>query len=233
MYHPESATFVALVATIGDSFKVPNLSAFADWTQWEKRNQIRLIKPKGFSLVPSVVFDVENLDSYLNLNGIDFSDKAHLTFDEVALEKAIMVFNHQNTGINSSNYSQLINQLSALQSQNHRDFLHLQIDIDGIFIAAFKNGKLQLANQFSFKAKEDILYYLAAVANTVDLSLENDLVTYSGYLRPKTELKKLLNQYIGNLKPVSIANLIKFDTAINPLHQVYYTDVFILPLCAL
>ncbi|MGB0429826.1 MAG: DUF3822 family protein [Bacteroidia bacterium] len=226
--------FIALVSTLGNQFNNQTPQTLnTDWLAWEKRHSYSLLKPKGFSIIPSIAFKGENGHQYLINSGIQISNNDHISFDEIILEKAIMVFDQNGTQINSCIYAQLINQLSALQAQHNRDFLHLHIDIDGIFICAFKNSKLQLANLFTFKAKEDILYYLAATANSFGLSVDNDLVTYSGYLRPKSSLKKLLGEYIGQLKPLTIGAGIQFDTAINPIHQFYYADVFILPLCAL
>ena len=123
--------------------------------------------------------------------------------------------------------------LALVQAQQYPRFLHFQIDVDGVFICVYKNNKLQLANRFPFKAKEDILYFISAVAKNTGIELDTDLVTYSGFLRPKTALKQLLGNYIKHLKPLAISKQITFDIAINPLHQIYYTDTFILPICGL
>lgn len=204
----------------------------ASWISLEIRNKVELVKSPGFTLVPKVVFDPPMMPTYLKDTGIELKDDANIAFDEIPFVEAMMVY-ESNSDADQASYSKLIYYLSIVQAQEHSSFMHFQIDVDGLLIVVFKDSKLHFANRFIFKAKEDILYYLVAVANNYKLNLEHVLVSYSGFLRPKTELKNLLHQYIKKLKPMELSEQLSFDLAINPVHQAYYADLFILPLCGL
>lgn len=226
--------FVALLSTIGARFSETQIDKkIAPWLNWENRHEYHAIKSKGFTLVPELVYDPNQISIYYKSNGLACENENQLIIDEIELTRALMVFDHQETKVQTNLYACLINQLLAQQNLLSQDYLHFHLDIDSLLIVAVKDGKLQVANQFGFSAKEDILYYLAAMANNLELDLKTSLVTYSGYLRPKTGLKKLLHEYISDLKPTRISSNFKYDTCINPMHQVFYADVFTLPLCAL
>jgi hypothetical protein len=234
LYHPEQAMFMALLSTIGTRFSETKIEkSQAPWLNWETRHEYHAIKSKGFTLVPEMVFDPNQISAYYQSNGLECKNENQLLIDEIELARAFMVFDHQETKVHTNLYACLINQLLAHQNLQSQDYLHFHLDIDSLLIIAVKEGKLQMANQFRFSAKEDILYYLAATANNIELDLKTTPVTYSGYLRPKTGLKKLLHEYFPDLRPTEVSNTLKYDTCINPLHQVFYADVFTLPLCAL
>ncbi|MFY0673864.1 MAG: DUF3822 family protein [Bacteroidia bacterium] len=225
---------MALLSTIGARYAQTNIErSQAPWLNWDTRHTYKAIKSNGFALVPQMVFDSDQMPTYFKSTGLDYGEQSRLVIDEIELARTLMVYDHKGTESHNNLYACLINQLLAYQNLQSQDYIHFHLDIDSLLIVVVKGGKLQMANQFSFSAKEDILYYLAASVNNFELDLKTSPITYSGYLRPKTDLKKLLHEYFPDLKPTGVSASLNFDTCINPMHQVFYADVFTLPLCAL
>lgn len=95
-------------------------------------------------------------------------------------------------------------------------------------IIVLNDGRLRYCNSFSWKANEDLVYYLIFVLDQLALNPENVPVMLSGLLEPDSALFALLQQYIRHVgfmqnpetaKPgisLPVSNDYKFFDLLNP-----------------
>lgn len=225
-FHPTSQRFLALYAALqkpGDSHNV-------QWLQHPFNHTEPLLKPSAYTLVPNHFFRAAQIELYLGMQGIETKLPE---YTEVSLAKSHMVCSSVAQAPSDFNVQALLlNQVMA-QLLPMQQCLHLHIDVEKINIFILVDGSLALANSFAFKSKEDILYFLSAALKKCALQKEDTPVSYSGFLRPKTALMNMVQEYFPDASPLLPPDSIKFDPCFAPIAKHLYFDAFILPVCGL
>ena len=67
-------------------------------------------------------------------------------------------------------------------------------------IVVIKNKKLELFNCFSFKTKEDFIYYILFTAEQLNLNPEELKLILLGDIKKESELYNTLYQYVRNVE---------------------------------
>lgn len=229
IYDPKSRSFLALSSVlVNDDVYQAELSSI-HWHQWEPMVVQHYSRPKGCALVPADLYDHASAPLILEANGITGSSSIRV--DHVESPNTHLLSYPYEEVQEASVYAALLNYQFSYVVPTMDSLLHFHVNIDSIFISIIQNRQLVFSNIFSFSSKEDILYYIAATAEQFQFDLKQQQVTYSGFLRPKTQLNTLLAKYLPKLKAMSLPDDIAFDTAFNSVAQHFYGDVFILPLC--
>lgn len=92
----------------------------------------------------------------------------------------------------------------SLNKEKLQDALFLYLFDEEVFLCAFKKGKLQLANKFSFLTPEDLLYFVLLGIETAGLYQTIDKVFYSGNIDQGGVLHEILKKYTRHLSPLPI-----------------------------
>ena len=79
--------------------------------------------------------------------------------------------------------------------------LHISINEDEAHMVVVKQGSLQMANTFQFRALEDVAYYALNMWKTCGLDASRDKVLLSGNNQLRRELAEQLRQWIAYVMP--------------------------------
>lgn len=173
----------------------------------------------SFTLIPSPIFKQENISEYLNFNTKqknNFSNKSskllkHEIFNcyklNIETEK-IITENFPNTTfkplenilIDSSQNGLNIN----FSSENTLEILYL------------KENELVFCNNFSFKNKEEVMYFISLVSEKLNLNLETEKVFLTGKIEKNKSIFNYLKEFITE-------NNLIFTTNSDSLEHKYHS----------
>jgi hypothetical protein len=88
--------------------------------------------------------------------------------------------------------------LKMQKPHDEEDKLHLVFFNNDFIISAYKKGKLQIVQRFSYKAPEDVLYHVLNVCNAFQLTPGDVQVRCSGMIDDSSSLYSTLLAYLGN-----------------------------------
>ena len=160
--------------------------------------------------VPLPFFDKNNLKYYLQ-NTIKVLDNDYITFDEIDNSEIVNVYipfvNINNFLIDTygsfifkHSSTVLIETLLKVYKNFNEDYYFINVSNFNFEIVVLKNKKLELYNYFSFKTKEDFIYYILFTAEQLNLNPEEFKLILLGDIEKESELYKILYQYIRNIK---------------------------------
>ncbi len=160
--------------------------------------------------VPLPFFNKDNLSDYLQ-NTVKVLENDYITYDEVNNSEIINVYipfvNINNflidtygTFIFKHSSTVLIETLLNKYKNFDDDFCFVNVTNFNFEIVIIKNKKLALFNCFSFKTKEDFIYYILFTAEQLNLNPEEFNLVLLGDIEKESELYNVLYQYIRNIK---------------------------------
>ncbi|SFB29948.1 Protein of unknown function [Flavobacterium swingsii] len=161
------------------------------------------------TFVPSVLFDVQYLASYLQYNTKVF-DSDFFAYDLVTNNDMVTVYipyvNINNFLIDrfgSFNYKHsftiLVKKVLEFSKNIDQTQLYVHIQTDNFQIIAVKNQKLLLFNTFDYKTEEDFIYYLLFVIEQLNLNPETVLTKLFGTVSKESNLYQSAYKYIRNV----------------------------------
>jgi len=166
--------------------------------------------------VPQPFFNKNNLSDYLQ-NTIKVLENDYITYDKLNNSEIInvyipfvninnflidiygtFIFKHSSTVLIET----LLNKYKNLDS----DFCFVNVTNFNFEIVVLKDKKLALFNCFSFKTKEDFIYYILFTAEQLNLNPEEFNLVLMGDIEKESELYGILYQYIRNIKFYNLEN---------------------------
>lgn len=161
------------------------------------------------SFVPKPFFNSEQLGNYLQYN-VKLLNNDFIAYDELESTEMVNVyipFVHLNNFLfdkfGSFEYkhsSSVLVELLLKKNKNNTDtkfFVHVEDDIFQIII--LKEAKLFFFNSFSFKSKEDFIYYILFTAEQSQLNPEKFELIFLGDIEEKSELYDIAFKYVRNI----------------------------------
>jgi hypothetical protein len=172
--------------------------------------------------VPLPLFNKQHLNQYLQYS-VKILENDYITYDQLNNSEIVNVYipfvNINNFFIDcygafDYKHSSTIFIEKLLQEYKHTtdDCCFINITGNNFEIAVIKNKKLQLFNCFSFKTKEDFIYYILFVAEQLNLNPEEVKVILFGEIDKNSELFAILFKYIRKVdfyKPVHFSSFLK------------------------
>lgn len=161
-----------------------------------------------FTLCPTAFYNSENNRSLLEFNSGSTNDKLVLTDDinaDIKLIYAIdeslkstldLIFPHHQLKHTLTVLSRLMLQSEELVKEH----IILSIHTNYIDVIVKHDQKLLLANQFSIKTQEDVLYYLLFILEQYQLNPLTVNITVVGNLDTTSEIITSLKKYIKNIR---------------------------------
>jgi hypothetical protein len=194
------------------------------------------------TLVPSSLFEKEQARQYLDFHfslpsGFTIShdrvpeiDACNIFAYEPALQDLIKenfkdeVITHRSTALLKAFYMQH-------QQNGGSSGIFLNSRNGHIDIAVFNKKKLLFFNSFSFKTKEDILYFTLYTFEQLGLQPDSMPLTISGAIDSNDETLKLLKQYIQTVEFAVLPSTFNYSPLLKQLPAHRYTELFAVALC--
>ena len=162
------------------------------------------------SIVPIAYFDESNLSQYLNFS-IKTLKTDYIAYDTLKNTKTNNIYIPY---VNINNYlfqhfgefeyrhhlSVYIDKLIDLNNENDSKTMYINVDHKSFDIVVLKGKELLFSNIFSYKTKEDFLYYVLFVAEQLKLDTNSFNLFISGKINEDSEVFKLCYKYIRNIK---------------------------------
>ncbi|MBN2237877.1 MAG: DUF3822 family protein [Bacteroidales bacterium] len=186
-----------------------------------------------FTLIPQSLYQEEVAPSYLSIGHElpeDFTVKANYSREIDAYVVygiyAPLFFLLSDTFSNLEIRHELtvfLNKIASIQKKENKTAVYVEAHADSFLVSVFQAEKLLLANTFSFKEKEDFVYFLLAIYDLLQLNVEFIPLWFSGMIDRRSPLYAIAYQYIRNIDFVKIetADLI-FDPAIEDIEKMKF-----------
>ena len=100
----------------------------------------------------------------------------------------------------------LIYKLILHSKNNSEKQFYVNVTNNNFDIVVIENSKLLCYNTFSFKSKEDFIYYILFTSEQLQLNPEELLLYFIGDIEEESELYHITYQYIRNVSFIKIDN---------------------------
>ena len=186
--------------------------------------QVTVIHQNNLStLVPLPLFDEKEMNTYLEYNiktlptdFVAFDTLAQLEINNVYIPYVnINNFFFQKFGTFDYKHhaTVLIDKLIAHTKNNLEQQFFVNVSPDNFDIVVIDNSKLLFCNTFTYRTKEDFIYYILFTAEQLELNPETLKLVFLGTMEETSELYKLVYEYIRNI------NFIQIDSAFFDLDE--------------
>lgn len=177
------------------------------------------------SLVPKPFFDESKLKDYIRYSSKTF-DNDYIVWDEIENHDLINVYipfvnvnNFLLERFGSFEYKHfstvLITNLLSTYRYSEHPHIFIHVDRNRMYVVAISKNKLQLYNSFSFKTREDFLYYLLFAAEQLDMDPENFELVLSGDIDKNSELYDIAYTYVRKIGLIENRFKYEFDTSVS------------------
>ena len=160
------------------------------------------------TLIPNDYFDENSLNSYLDFN-IKTLQTDYITFDNITEIEAKNVYvpyvninNYlfQNFGEFEYKHHTTILLEKLIQKNNFEEkVMFVNVTKNTIDIIVLEHKKLILCNSFSYKSKEDFIYYILFIAEQLQLNNEEFKLYFTGEISLESDLYQIAYTYIKNV----------------------------------
>lgn len=162
-----------------------------------------------FTLIPSVLFKKEQAGDYLR-QVHQVPENFMLRTDELSFLETTNVYavyapqfyslsDHFSKMETKHASTVFIQQMTLVQKKRKGAALYVEVGTNQMYILAFNQDKLLFSNTFSFKEKEDFIYFILLVYNQLDFKPETTPLFFSGNIDRTSPLYAIAYQYIGLL----------------------------------
>jgi hypothetical protein len=161
------------------------------------------------TFVPKSLFDENYLGTYLQYHSKVF-DTDYFTYDQLNNSDMVNVYipyvNFNNFFIEqfgSFEYKHLstifLNVIQEKHKNNHEKMMFVYMQKDNFQMIVLKEGKLFLHNHFSYKTKEDFIYYVLFTAEQLHLNPEDFKLKFIGDINIESEIYQIAFNYIRHV----------------------------------
>lgn len=142
-----------------------------------------------FSLVPNEYFDNSTLPHYLKyssklIEGDDFSQDDVETIDaKLVYIPYVNINNYLFEIFGSFEFTHILTHLlpkSKTRSLDSKEYVMVHVGKQNLYIACFKNQKLNLVNTFSYETPQDLVYYILFCIEELALDREQLCLQFTG-----------------------------------------------------
>ncbi len=170
------------------------------------------------TLVPSPLFNEDELNSYLDYN-IKTLANDFIAFDSLS---QLDIKNVYIPYVNINNFffqkfgefeykhhaTVLIDKLILHSKNNTSKQCFVNVTNNTFDIVVIENSKLLFYNTFTFHTKEDFIYYILFSAEQLELNPEDFILTFIGDIEEASELYHITYQYVRNVHFLQTENTV-------------------------
>lgn len=194
-----------------------------------------------FIILPAPLFQADQIQKYAKFQ-FSLSENYIVKYDEIAQHQLVVVYSVPQVALRESqtyfNNAEVKHAVSLeiefyLSNYKNKPGQHAFIHVFGnqISVLILANGTLQLANQFTWKTNEDLLYFVLNCFEQLGLNPEEVPLKIAGELDKTNPCWELLRTYFkiveGEKKPENF----QYSHQFNLLNQHKYNRVFQAATC--
>lgn len=158
------------------------------------------------TIVPSALFNEDNLADYLKFNNKILSTD-YVAFDQIDLNDSVNVYipfmninNYLYERFGEFTYKHfstvLIEQVLNAEKNAEKPKMYVNVSNENFEIVIVANGKLQFYNSFEYTTKEDFIYYILFTAEQLKLNPESFELIFTGNIDSKDDLYNITYKYV-------------------------------------
>lgn len=169
-----------------------------------------IVTSEKFTFVPAALFDSSAAKEYLAFNApvaetdllandvLRQADARNVYAFDAKLEKALK---HVSPSIRIRHHlSPLTEKVLASSKNQSEKRIHAHIRQGQFDLIASENGKLLLANVYTYQSPEDFIYFLLFASEQLKLNPEKFDLEISGEVEEKSAIAAIANKYVRNVK---------------------------------
>lgn len=200
-----------------------------------------LLNSKYYSIIPSPIFDSSQIENYINecfnikpggfynYNILNSIDSNIIYYCEIELQNFIKKI-HQNCRVihNSTN---LISGTLSLYKSNTESKVFVDVNDNFFNIIILQNKTLLLYNTFTYKTKEDFIYYILYIFDQFGLNTDIQEIILLNKINKVSPLYELLYKYIRNVNFIKRNTNFNYSNELENLPEQYYYNLYNLYIC--
>lgn len=206
----ESWYFRKAVSDAQMAEQIERLIADHEWLANGFKRVDAIVTSEKFTLVPAALFDSSAAKEYLAFNApVENNDTVRNDVLRQADARNVYAFDRrlENVLLKISPSIRLRHHLSPLsekvlaasKNQNEKR-VHAHIRQGQFDVIASENGKLLMANVYTYQSPEDFIYFLLFAAEQLKLNPEKFELEISGEVEEKSAIAAIANKYVRNVK---------------------------------
>lgn len=210
--------------------------------EWLKLNyrsvNVAFINQKS-SLIPSAIFEENELEHYLRLN-LEILKEEQLMYDKLLLsnlsncfavnqnwiEKVKNIYPNATFQHFSSSFIE-----SSVQYPATASIACVNFDNNQFEVLVKKNQELLFYNSFSYQTAEDVIYFIMYVFEQLELSNIETPLVLSGKIEKDSTIYQLLYKYIKEVDFIKIADNVAFALPLERKNLYRYNNLIQQYLC--
>lgn len=191
-----------------------------------------IIGNRNYALIPNELFDEKESSKYLGFlhtipqNGLVLNDnlsenECHgiYSVSNCLIEKIKGIWPDAKIVHESSIFLRHITKVANLFATTR---VYVYVKNRSFDMAIFKNGNLSFFNNFKFNTKDDFLYFLMFAIEQQKMSADETSVCVSGMILGNSEIMKLCERYIKDIRFIKNGDTIKVSEALKEIPSQYY-----------
>ena len=191
-----------------------------------------IIGNRNYALIPNELFDEKESSKYLEFlhtlpqNGLILNDnlsenECHGIYSvpNCLIEKIKGIWPDAKIVHESSIFLRHITKVANLFATTR---VYVYVKNRSFDMAIFKNGNLSFFNNFKFNTKDDFLYFLMFAIEQQKMSADETSVCVSGMILGNSEIMKLCERYIKDIRFIKNGDTIKVSEALKEIPSQYY-----------
>ncbi len=221
--------------------KAIHILATDEWTRASRLNVKAILEPHDYVLVPKLLFDANEINTYLNFHGFIKVENSQFfdCIDNIGAVGVYRISSFLSEALHSQ-FSKLevlacptpfIQLVSREYKSTKGDNLFVNLDDSRIHILALNQSKLLYYNSFEIATKEDVSYYTLSVCEQLLFSPEKALVVVWGNGSNFEEQYGTLRNYFRNVQQGVRPLAMKFTDALNSLPVFAEYNLFAAAVC--
>lgn len=202
-----------------------------DWLSYTYSQHIILEQPDYHLLVPSEAYSSESADALMASHAGNLIEGSDIRPEYIMVTKAYLLTPILYKKARKTSTFNLIQFFQNQQSKEEDALVNVDFRYDHILISTYKKGQVVFSNTFQFSSREDILYFILSCFEKLELRQGVTPLVASGFLRPGSELMKLLKEYFGNIQTARPPKSISFHPHFKDVPLHFYFSGLITPYC--
>lgn len=114
---------------------------------------------------------------------------------------------------------------------NHPFQIEMSLKEDNMLVGVWKNGELQILQQYQTETLEDMIYYLQLIVNQFNINPAEVEFIWSGKNKFIEDVEVNLNKYFKQVSPLTLVDGWSLGNAFNNIPVHYYTNYLNLVAC--
>lgn len=187
---------------------------------------------RNYTLIPNELFDEKEAANYLGFLH-NLRQNSQVMHDKLTDNDSIGVYSESNFTVEKikglwpeaktiHESSVFIRHISRTARSAAFTRIYLYVKNRSFDMAVFKKGELTFFNNFKFNTKDDFLYFLMFAIEQQKLSAEETSVYVSGMILANSEIMKLCERYIKEIRFIETGNSIQLSEALKEIPSQYY-----------